>query len=179
MLCARELCSAPALASVKADSYHLSPTSICSQCRSTVVLRLQVHSQMAASAWLATSEHQGKVHRLKEELRRQHGSPCLPLLDRALRHGRQVSRCCYEVWLCCPLSVVLERQKAAQQAACTCWSGHADASWVGCGCETTCCDDGLLPVCRLDLQPPAEQAAFCRSWPGRSCTQATGRTFTW
>lgn len=49
----------------------------------------QVHSQMAASAWLATSEHEGKVYGLQEELRRQHGSPCLPLLEKALQHGQQ------------------------------------------------------------------------------------------
>ena len=58
-------------------------------------LTLQVHSQMAASAWLVTPEHERKVDGLKQQLRCQHGSPCLPLLDKALRHGQQVSSCCY------------------------------------------------------------------------------------
>ena len=67
---------------------------------------------MAASAWLATSEHKSKVDGLKEELRRQHGSPCLAVLDQALQHCQRVRRCfCVKCLLCWRSSVVLERQK--------------------------------------------------------------------
>lgn len=85
---------------------------------------------MAASAWLATSEHEGKVYGLQEELRRQHGSPCLPLLEKALQHGQQVRRCFHTSFLLsCPLPVVLARQKAQWEGAMLEWHVSPLIGW--------------------------------------------------